>query len=274
MMKRGPTLHNTESDGRPVFEYEEAPPPAALRDVILSFWTLRTTEHCPPQIEHTVWPDGCASLCVVMIPGGRSFAIGIQARTDARLTTVHRGSRYWGIRFWPDTASVAFGVAAGSLVDGPVPARLSSTTSSLANALADPANDDGWRVLERWSLENIPPAPVVDPVVRAALRHIVLTNGSARVAEVAEAVGVGLRQLQRRFADATGLTIKAYSRVRRLRSALARQLAVKEPISRTAAERGYADHAHLAREFAEMTGMAPTNVMRHLARIEHRNVVP
>jgi AraC-like DNA-binding protein len=87
-------------------------------------------------------------------------------------------------------------------------------------------------------------------------------------------VGIGVRQLQRRFADATGLTIKSYSRVRRLRSSLARQLAVNEPISKTAAERGYADHAHLAREFAELTGMAPTNVLRHLARIEHRNVVP
>jgi AraC-like DNA-binding protein len=264
----------TSGNGAPVFEYEEAPPPAPLRDVILSFWTLRTTEHCPPSIEHTVWPDGCASLCVVAMPGRPSFAISIQARSDARVTTVHRGSRYWGIRFWPDGASVVFGVPAALLVDGPVPSRLASNTASLVNALDHLRGDDGWRILERWSLENISHAVELDPIVRAALRRIVLTNGSARVADVADAVGIGVRQLQRRFGDATGLTIKTYSRVRRLRSALARQLAVNEPISKTAAERGYADHAHLAREFAELTGMAPTNVLRHLARIEHRNVVP
>jgi AraC-like DNA-binding protein len=270
MMKRGPASHNRDR----VFEYEEAPPPASLREVILSFWTLRTTEHCPASIEHTVWPDGCASLCVVLLPRGRSFAIGIQARADARVMTVHHGSRYWGIRFWPDSASAVFGVPAASLVDGPVPPQLASSMSSLVNALGNPGVADGWHILEGWSLENIPRWRELDPVVRAALRHIVLTNGSARVSEVADAVGIGLRQLQRRFAKTTGLTIKAYSRVRRLRSALARQLAVDEPISKTAAERGYADHAHLAREFAELTGMAPTSVLRHLARIEHRNVVP
>jgi AraC-like DNA-binding protein len=55
---------------------------------------------------------------------------------------------------------------------------------------------------------------------------------------------------------------------------MARQLAREESISQTAAEGGYSDHSHLAREFAELTGMPPTDVLRHLARIDHRNVTP
>ena len=257
----------------PYFEYEEAQPPRPLREIVLSFWTFRTTEHCPPVIEHTVWPDGCASLAVVMMPHVPAFALCIQPRADARVTTVPRGSRYWGIRLWPDVASRVFGQSAAAIADGPPPASLAAKMTSLTAALAgDP--DDPWSHLSQWSLENIPATLETDPVVRAAIRHIVAGDGGARVAEIAESTGIGIRQLQRRFVDATGLTIKAYSRVRRLRSALARQLANDEPISKTAAEGGYADHAHLAREFAELTGMPPTNAVRHLARIDHRNVVP
>jgi AraC-like DNA-binding protein len=258
----------------PVFEYSEAPPPPELRDVVLSLWSFRATEHCPPTIEHTVWPDGCASLGVVAIPGVPPFALCIQPRADARVTTVHRGSRYWGIRFWPDTGSSILGVPARALRDGPVSGAFAPAAARLVELCRNLSADAGWSALESWSLADVPRAPEVDPSVRAAIRHIVMTDGASRVSEVAAASGLGPRQLQRRFIHFTGLTMKAYARVRRLRAALARQLSVTEPLSRTAAERGYADHAHLAREFADLTGMAPTGALRHLARIEHRNVVP
>lgn len=258
-----------------IFQYEESPPPAELREVVLSFWSFRTTDQCPPTMEHTVWPDGCVSLSVAAMPGQPVFVRCIQPRSDARITVVPRGSRYWGIRFWPDTGSSVLGVPAASLLDGPVPGALARATAELAHVFVDLLDrDDGWSRLGSWSLQHVPHSITVDPAVRSAIRFIVLSDGRARVSQVAEAAGAGIRQLQRRFVNATGLTLKAFSRVRRLRTALARQMSVTESISRTAAEGGYSDHAHLAREFSDLTGMPPTGVLEHLARIEHRNVVP
>jgi AraC-like DNA-binding protein len=258
-----------------VFEYEEAAPPPELRDVILSFWSFRTTNACPAVLDHTVWPDGCASLGISLLGVVPPFAMCIAPRADARVTPVPRGARFWGVRFWPDTGALVLGVPAGDLADGPVPPPVAPMAAKLVAEFAGASSDaDGLKILERWSLAHVIPRAPVDDAVRIALRHIVLHEGRARVTEVADAATMGVRQLQRRFLAATGITVKAFSRVRRLRSALARQMGSSEPMSRTAAEGGYADQAHLAREFSELTGMPPRNVLKHLARIDHRNVRP
>jgi AraC-like DNA-binding protein len=258
-----------------VFEYEEAPPPPELRDVILSFWAFRTTDACPPMLDHTVWPDGCASLAVSLLGVVPPFAMCIAPRAEARVTPVPRGARFWGVRFWPDTGALVLGAPAEKLTDGPVPISFAQPASKLVAEIAGASPDaDGWDILSRWSLAHVSPRAPVDDAVRSALRHIVLHEGRARVTDVATASGIGVRQLQRRFVAATGITVKAYSRVRRLRSTLARQLGSSQPMSQAAAEGGYADQAHLAREFSELTGMPPTTVLRHLARIDHRNVTP
>ncbi len=167
-----------------------------------------------------------------------------------------------------------FKLPAPELRDGPVPSAVAEIAQELVSELRDVTESNGWNVLSDWCLRRVPRTSGGDPAVRAALRHIVRSDGGARVPVIANVAGIGVRQLQRRFQNATGLTIKAYCRVRRLRTAMARQLASGEAISRTAAEGGYSDHAHLAREFSQLTGMAPTSVRRHLERIGHRNVSP
>jgi AraC-like DNA-binding protein len=44
--------------------------------------------------------------------------------------------------------------------------------------------------------------------------------------------------------------------------------------SAIAAQSGFADHAHLTREFRALVGLAPTHVASRLDAIEHRNVRP
>ena len=93
--------------------------------------------------------------------------------------------------------------------------------------------------------------------------------------EVAAARRKRLRHLQRRFADATGLTLREWARVRRLREALAARLTLAPAgWSRIAAEVGFVDHAHLTREFVALTGVRPMEAARHLARTVHDAVRP
>ena len=73
---------------------------------------------------------------------------------------------------------------------------------------------------------------------------------------LAGALGLGERQLRRRFAAAVGYGPKTFARVERFRAALA-LVRAGEPLARAAAEAGYADQAHMTREIAALAGRTP-----------------
>ncbi len=113
------------------------------------------------------------------------------------------------------------------------------------------------------------------PRVRLAIVAANAAGGAARASDLAPLVGLGARQLQRRFVRATGLTIKTYSRIRRLRRTLNHLLAGEPRTwSQVAATLGFADHSHLAGEFARLAGAAPTEIAAYVAGIRHVDVVP
>jgi len=110
--------------------------------------------------------------------------------------------------------------------------------------------------------------------VTAAVRLIEESQGRAKVSEIAEAVNLSVRQLERRFRAVSGLTPKQFARVRRVR-ATALALVEEGEISwaSRAAEMGYADQSHLTREFVTVTGRSPVTFAEDLARIKHGEIV-
>ncbi len=93
--------------------------------------------------------------------------------------------------------------------------------------------------------------------------------------EVARAAALSLRQLQRRFAAATGLTLREWARVRRLRESLAQHMTGADGgWSAVAASTGFADHAHLTREFVALTGLPPSAAAKLLSATRHEHVQP
>jgi AraC-like DNA-binding protein len=96
-----------------------------------------------------------------------------------------------------------------------------------------------------------PPAPEV----RRAWRVLRASGGTARIADVAREVGWSERHLAARFRTEIGLTPKAAARV--IRFDRARRLVPRVPGAVVAATCGYADQAHLVREFVAFTGLGP-----------------
>ena len=89
------------------------------------------------------------------------------------------------------------------------------------------------------------------------------SQGNLRVREMEQRLGTSERTLGRRFAAAVGLSPKETSRVVRFLS-VARQLD-REPragLARVAAAAGYADQAHLTRDFGELAGITPAAFVR------------
>jgi transcriptional regulator GlxA family with amidase domain len=97
------------------------------------------------------------------------------------------------------------------------------------------------------------------PAVAHALRACSPTWSPARVADVQRDVGYSPRHFIALFRAAVGLTPKHYYRVQRFNN-VARRLASgsDRDLADIAAAVGYSDHAHLTREFRELSGVAPT----------------
>jgi AraC-like DNA-binding protein len=109
-------------------------------------------------------------------------------------------------------------------------------------------NDQLGRALD---LERPPP-----PEVRRAWHLLCGSGGTARVADVARAVGWSERHLAGRFRTEIGLTPKSAARV--IRFDRARRMLPGRSGAAVAATCGYADQSHLVRDFVDFTGLAPS----------------
>jgi AraC-like DNA-binding protein len=91
-------------------------------------------------------------------------------------------------------------------------------------------------------------------------RALALLTAGRRVTEVAEDVGYSRRRLGTLVRTECGLAPKEYQRVARFE--VARRALGRRPIAEVAALCGYADQAHLAREWRALAGCTPTAWIR------------
>jgi AraC-like DNA-binding protein len=275
-MKRMPDTH--PQDAAVPFRYAEYAPAPAIAPWVVSLWSFQADVSLGPDESYVVWPDGCTSVALLRLPGAAPSLLCVGPRLTAMSPPVLAGERIWGVRLWPDVLHAVAGVSPRTLREhgGHAPPPIEARFGSLRTAL--PASDDPDVVFPAMNGALLPLIAGARPPseqVRRAVRAIVDGRGESPMAEVARAADTGLRHLQRLFPEATGLTLREYARIRRLREALARRIAARPPgWSRIAADTGFVDHAHLTREFRTLTGLLPTHASQQLARTAHENVVP
>lgn len=158
-------------------------------------------------------------------------------------------------------------------------AALASWDADLADVLGRPAGElvDRLREATDWAgrlravrdvlLGQLRPEAALAPEVAEAWRLTTAGRGSLRVREVADRVGWSPRRLTERVRAETGLTPKQVARVARFdaaRRALAGRAARGLPLdlAGSAPAWGYADQAHLTREWRDPTGLPPTAWLR------------
>jgi AraC-like DNA-binding protein len=116
-----------------------------------------------------------------------------------------------------------------------------------------------FAIVEAAVQARLAASPMVDSGVAWSLGRIGASGGRAPVGGLAEELGWSHRRLIARFRDAVGMPPKRVGRIVRLERLLARVDAPEAPDwARAAAELGFADQAHLAREVRELTGLTPT----------------
>ncbi len=211
-----------------------------------------------------------------ILPTGRGQLI-FDLRPGAPREALLQGPRSTAVAVDPTPQRRAVGVALASggttsLVAGPASEladrfvaldELWAGTEALVGELAEIGGPDAaFDRLERELVRRLDPDRATDRPLEAA--EAALANG-ATVGEVAALVDMDRRRLGERFAERFGFGPKRYGRIRRFERALrAIRRSGADPLSRIAADLGYADQAHLSREIRDFAGVTA----RELGRVE------
>ena len=253
--------------------YRERAPDPRLAPFVRCFWELRLERAAgePARLER-VLPDGCIEWIfhlgepfALASPSGalerQAHALLAGASSRAILLAPSRDADVLGVRFEPGGAA-AFLRAPASEFTGRV-APLAETEDpalrELHGRLADAPRAARAALLERCLLARAADLPSRPQRLAAAVRA--LSAPRASVDAAARAACLGARQLERRFRDEVGLAPKELAGVARLQRA-ARLLAGAGPLADVAQAAGYADQAHLGREFRTLAGISPGRYRR------------
>jgi len=187
-----------------------------------------------------------------------SFAGGLYARP---VRVRHEGSCR-GVQFdlEPPAAEALLGVPAGELREttvgldellGPDARRLAERLHEAPDPAARFAALDEALLRRAGRVRELG-----RPDVERAWALLRASGGRIRVDALARALGCSRRHLAQRFAQDVGVPPKVAARLIRLEAV--RERLGSAPLARLAAEHGFADQAHLAREFRALAGAPPT----------------
>lgn len=262
----------------------EAQPAAALRPYVTSYvgyqlsgfpaglhmgtpaQTLTAVVSLSEALDLAVVPGG--------LPQGGRFASVASGLTSRSVAIRHDGNQHGvQIGLTPFGARAIYGMPAAALVDTLVPLDelLGALDAELVDRLAGTTMwDERFAALDHVLLRKLGESDAgrhgphqVRPEVAEAWRRLVTARGQVRVDALAADLAWSRPHLSRQFRHELGLTPKTMARI--LRFEHAHQLAVDDdPLSwaQISAVAGYADQAHLVRDWRELTGRSPTEWRR------------
>jgi AraC-like DNA-binding protein len=222
-------------------DYREFPPPPELEGLIKVRWTLSGNGAADEWLAQQAVPDGCVEIIARL--AGRSrwdgdqparFAVGLIDRPEG--FEISGDARFEAVRLWP---------WAWSLIGDRLLPELRGR----------------WLPYEGAPFEEIEQRLAAAPELAAIGRAIL---AAATVEEMVRGTGMSPRTLQRWFARHVGLPPRRYLRLLRFQKAF-EQVPEQPSLADHAAAQGYADQAHMARDFRAMAGV-PAKQARHSAK--------
>ena len=247
--------------------YAEWPAARALRTWVAAYWTFTVRADQPP-FDHRVPPTGGA-VVALNLRGGPAVLVG--PRTCPLVIPAQGGDRYVGIHLWPGVHRAWLGLGGLTLRERQLPlANLldRAEVGGLEQALRNAGPAGTWAGVDEV-LTLLGLGAPLDPSVLAAVARILGDRGQAPVGSLAATVGLSPTQFRRRFLAAVELTPKELARLRRVRASVGDAVRGMRWAA-IAAERGYADQAHLVREFQDLLGLPPEAFRRQGSRMAHR----
>lgn len=230
-------------------------PSEALTPFVHHFWAVAWDLRTPFTAESLQHPAACLT---VELEGQQEVAGVRTSRTEAS----RRGKgRVFGITFRPAAFQHLLRAPMSSLTDRTVPVAtvLGKDGEEWARALIRaPEFEESLSIAEAFLAARLQPLSRDAESTRDITERMMRDSSLLRASDVATALDVDLRSLQRRFRHYVGVGPKWVIRRYRLLEA-AEQLKAKSPpsLADLAASLGYADQAHFARDFKGVVGRTP-----------------
>jgi AraC-like DNA-binding protein len=256
-----------------VLRYEEWLPALKLRDFITAYWRVEGGACQVPSA--AILPDAHVELVFnfgdpVVLVGpaytGDQPERAVVGLLSHAIRLEYRGPvNTFGIRFRPACGASFLGQPAVLLVDRLFPMHEMSKPLDVAFSRLFAGN---WRPdhescrseLDQILLRQLPLSPALDSTILSIVNRLTIADPVPTVAQMAGECGLSSRQLQRRFLATVGMAPKQFVRV--VRFARLWQAASMSPPDKwadVAAEHGYADQAHMVREFRAFGVDPPTH---------------
>lgn len=260
------------------FYYNEIHPPAEIKHLAACFFEFSISSASPTPIPHEVFPDGCVSL---LYRRNERLKINLLLTKGLSLKTFHTEvfaeDIHWGMKFSPAAAARVLRCDPEDIPTVPVSDKkfLPHLTVGLLDKLKGCTNFREAAAVYAEVLNNLEISPKeIDQKVAGAVNMIEKHKGEIKISEIAEAIDLSTRQLERRFRESTGLTPKQFLRTCRLH-ATSVNLVEETHLNwaARAAEMGFTDQSHLNREFSSLTGRTPRSFAEFLGNIEYDELV-
>ena len=226
-------------------EYEERHPPPILCGQVAAYWTLSSAVPVGENVLHEAAPDGCIEL--IHRVSGEShwqrnqpvyFATGLSDRPAA--VTFSPDARFHAIRLWPWAWNALTGIPCPTFADD----WMDVSDNDALTELFVP-NDASALLSDRLAPHR--PHPIA---------HVLLQ--AEKVRDICTQSGQSIRSVQRWCADQLGMPPRLYLRLLRLGRAM-HSLPEPSTLAEHAVDNGYADQAHMARDFRTLAGTSASS---------------
>lgn len=229
--------------------YEETEIANDLAPFVRAVWYLRASGSPKERFAYDALPDGCVEL-IHRLVGTSSwqgvqpqiFVAGICSR-PAQLT-LSGDAEFVGIRLWPWAWNLLHDSQATSFHDRWVEIDRNAGAAAL---IREPSQIT-QKLNQFFRTQSVDPIGQVVPTARST-------------AEVVQNSQRNHRAVQRWFKAQIGLPPRKYFKLLRFQSAIEEKKIYSLTLAQEAAALGYADQAHMARDFREYAGK-PTSVIR------------
>ena len=231
-------------------------PGPGLAPFVTQYWLAAWDLRGQPAFRQLIVPS--LNVHLSFVNGAAPVVRGVARRRTFRV--LDGVGRAFGVAFRPGCFRPLLKAPVSTLTGRSIPARVVFGPDLPEKAMAGAADETELaHVIEQFLLTHVPAPDSTATAVAGIVARVAAEPDITRADTLADRSGLSVRALQRLFAEHVGVGPKWVIRHYRLNE-VKRRMAAGTAVdwAGLAAELGYADQAHLTRDFAAMVGEPPT----------------
>jgi AraC-like DNA-binding protein len=235
-----------------------------LSEFVDFLWTYEG--YLPSHAQERLLPTGTMELVFTMDAGGAGAGVIAGPHSEFMALDTPRPFSVIAVHFKPGGGFPFFGVPSGELHNRNLTLDMvwGDSAAAVRDRLWEAKNpQQRFRILEQTLLIRARGSLDRHPAVRYALGVFDGSNGTRRVGDVVQRIGLSSRRFVELFRSEVGLSPKAFCRIRRFNEALRHVERLTDvDWADVALSCGYFDQAHFNHDFRAFAGLSPSSYLR------------